>query len=335
MAAKEETMRRFFLAVIPSRRGIIWTAVVLFILPVAGGLFYLANGEQLYDSSFDTRVVEPAYRTPGPCVLFDEAHLNHHTANGRYKPFADLITNDGYDVQRNRDAFSVERLARVSVLVVVCAKGKNDAHDAPAFEDGETAAVEQWVRSGGSLLLVTDHFPFSSAAASLGGRFGVDMRNGMVEDPKHHEPTLGDSHLVFSRANGLLLDHCITQGRNPTERIERVLTFTGQSLKAPADGSAFLRLSDSAVDRPASAPTIEKVGRDVRVTVTYGDPVSAKGRAQGLALQRGKGRVVVLGEAGMLSAQRDRRGSPVGMNFPGYDNRQLALNIMHWLSRLL
>jgi hypothetical protein len=95
-------------------------------------------------------------------------------------------------------------------------------------------------------------------------------------------------------------------------------------------------LSDAAVDRPASNPTVEKSGGDVRVIVNYGDPVSAKGRAQGLAVEVGKGRVVVLGEAGMLSAQRNGPGgSPVGMNFPGYDNRQLALNIMHWLSRLL
>ena len=36
-----------------------------------------------------------------------------------------------------------------------------------------------------------------------------------------------------------------------------------------------------------------------------------------------------------LSALRDGRGSPVGMNFPGYGNRQFALNVMHWLSRLL
>jgi hypothetical protein len=29
----------------------------------------------------------------------------------------------------------------------------------------------------------------------------------------------------------------------------------------------------------------------------------------------------------MLRAQRDRKGTRVGMNVPGYDNRQLALNI--------
>jgi hypothetical protein len=327
-------MRRFFLAAGPSRRQIVWAAIIGTLVVVAGGL-HLANREELYDRGYDTRVAEPAYRSDRPRVLFDEAHRNHHTAGGRCKPFADLIANDGYDVRPNRDTFSAERLEGVSVLVIVCAKGANETEDAPAFTDAETAAVDQWVRSGGSLLLITDHFPFGAAVEPLGRRFGVEMGKGMVEDPKHHQPGLGDSHIIFSRENGLLPDHPITRGRNAAERVERVLTFTGQSLRGPADAAAFLSLSDTAVDRPASAPTVERVGGDVRVTVVYGDPIPAKGLAQGVALEVGKGRVVVLGEAGMLSAQRDRRGSPVGMNFPGYDNRQLALNIMHWLSRLL
>jgi hypothetical protein len=33
----------------------------------------------------------------------------------------------------------------------------------------------------------------------------------------------------------------------------------------------------------------------------------------------------------MLTAQRDG-GRRIGMNLPGNDNRQLALNIMHWVS---
>jgi hypothetical protein len=140
---------------------------------------------------------------------------------------------------------------------------------------------------------------------------------------------------VFSRDNRLLGDHPVTNGRNAAERVQKVLTFTGQSLRGPADSTAFLILSNSAVDRPATTPRVERDGDDVRVSMDYGDPVPAKGRAQGLALELGKGRIIVLGDAGMLSAQRPRRGSRVGMNFPGYDNRQLALNIMHWLSRLL
>ncbi|TCJ18631.1 hypothetical protein EPD60_03785 [Flaviaesturariibacter flavus] len=53
--------------------------------------------------------------------------------------------------------------------------------------------------------------------------------------------------------------------------------------------------------------------------------------AQGLALNAGKGRAVVLGEAALLGAQLNRDGSKVGMNYnPG--NRQLALNLLHWLA---
>jgi len=49
-----------------------------------------------------------------------------------------------------------------------------------------------------------------------------------------------------------------------------------------------------------------------------------------------KGRVVILGEAAMLSAQlAGANKMPFGMNRPGIDNRQIALNIMHWLSGLL
>jgi hypothetical protein len=50
------------------------------------------------------------------------------------------------------------------------------------------------------------------------------------------------------------------------------------------------------------------------------------------------GRVVVLGEAAMLSAQVARLpdGSEIkmGMNVAGNDNRQFALNVLHWLSGL-
>ena len=56
----------------------------------------------------------------------------------------------------------------------------------------------------------------------------------------------------------------------------------------------------------------------------------------------GKGRVVVLGEAALFSAQvitlpdGDRQKvMKVGMNVPGYDDRQFALNVLHWLSGLL
>ena len=123
----------------------------------------------------------------------------------------------------------------------------------------------------------------------------------------------------FSRLNGLLGDHPILMGRDGSERIDRVVTFTGQSVKGPDGSVALLKLSRSAVDQ--SRPAIP--GRNG----------PAAGRAQGLAITLGRGRIVVLGEAAMLSAQVNaRQGIRMGMNVPGTDNRQFALNIMHWLS---
>jgi hypothetical protein len=91
----------------------------------------------------------------------------------------------------------------------------------------------------------------------------------------------------------------------------------------------------AATELPPGPPRVERDGGDVRVNMEYGAAVSVAGRAQGLALDVERGRVVVLGEAGVLRAQRERKGERVGMNAPGYDNRQLALNILHWLSRVL
>jgi hypothetical protein len=40
----------------------------------------------------------------------------------------------------------------------------------------ECNAVEQWVRSGGSLLLITDHHPWSAANERLAQRLGVEIQ---------------------------------------------------------------------------------------------------------------------------------------------------------------
>jgi hypothetical protein len=155
-----------------------------------------------------------------------------------------------------------------------------------------------------------------SAAQCLAKRLGVNMSTGATSDPVNSSG--GDTSLVFSRENHLLGDHPITRGRDASERVTKVQTFTGTSLKGPEGSTPILKLADSAVD------------------LSFGDGPSAPaaGRAQGLAFPLGKGRVVVMGEAAELSAQLVGT-EKFGMNVPGIDNRQMALNIMHWLSGLL
>lgn len=305
------------------------------------------------DDRFDVAVARPAYTADHPRVLFDEAHRNFHTPATRYRPFADLIRNDGYRIDSNARPFSAAALAAHDILIIVNAMGAEgpEAYAASAFTEEECRAVAEWVRGGGALLLVADHAPFGVAAEPLARAFGVEMSKGVTADPGHADPESGNrTILLFDRESGGLGDHPILEGREASERVGRVMTFSGQSLRGPQGSSALLVLGERAVDRPSVNPAeiraavaaaqeqARREGRPPPGAVALRSPgagIPAAGRAQGIALRFGRGRVVVLGEAAMLSAQRMTTGAPIGMNRPGLDNRQFALNVMHWLSGLI
>lgn len=287
-------------------------------------VFFPVQAQQLADPEFNASVAKPAYKNNGPRVLFDEAHHNFHTADGRYKAFADLMANDGYRIIRNRQPFTKSSLSSFKVLVIANALGAeeldDDGADDSAFTEEECQAVQEWVKGGGALLLIADHAPAGGAAATLASRFGVDMSKGFTYDPANALPGT-TSILIFSRENKLLARHPITEGRDESETINSVVSFTGQSLKGPANSAAILKLSDTATD---------KASRNAETSV------SAAGRAQAVALKFGKGRVVVQAEAAMLSAQiTGANKEKMGMNSLGNDNKQYALNVMHWLTGLL
>jgi hypothetical protein len=208
-----------------------------------------AVGQQTPDRDFKVTVADPAYKGAHPKVLFDEAHYNVHTTQGSYKTFVDLITSDGYQVAANDRPFAAAVLAGYDVLVISNARGASRPSEKPAFTDAECDAVRDWVRSGGALLLVVDHYPTGHNAEILSKRFGVDMSKGTTTDPAHTPPGAGGGTLLFSRDEKLLGDHPIMQGRSESERLNRVVTFTGQSLKGPEGSVALLKFSDTAVDR--------------------------------------------------------------------------------------
>ncbi|HKE55936.1 MAG TPA: hypothetical protein VKB46_04520 [Pyrinomonadaceae bacterium] len=310
-------------------KSIIYSLLLLTILSLLPLSHFVVSGfrlQQVADPNFDTKVANPAYKKDGPKVLFDEAHNNFHTASGRYKPFADLIGNDGYRITPNKEKFSRDVLKGYQILVISNALGaaQMGAADAgnPAFTDAECDAVRDWVKDGGSLLLIADHAPMGAANQILAQRFDVSMSKRFTVDEQNYDKESDNpGFIVYTRESGRLVDHPITRGRSASEQVNKIIAFTGQSLKGPSDSVAFMKLADTAVD---------VTGRD------NPDPISAAGRAQGLALKFGKGRVIVMGEAGMLSAQlAGPQQMKFGMNRSGIDNRQLALNMMHWLSGLL
>ena len=81
------------------------------------------GGGQQSDPTFDTKVARPSYRTEHPRVLFDEAHHNFHTTDGRYKPFAELIANDGFKVTPNKQKFTKDLLSKGDILIIANALG--------------------------------------------------------------------------------------------------------------------------------------------------------------------------------------------------------------------
>lgn len=292
------------------------------------------------DPEFHAAVEQATYTHEHPRVALDQAHHNYHTLGGRYRPFGDLLSSDGYELVPNTTVFSSSSLSGVRVLVIANARGAETPNEAgnPAFLPSECDAVENWVREGGALLLIADHTPFGSAAHDLAIRFGVDMGRGYVFDPAQSDgnPTF----LVFSADNGLLGDHSVIQGRSPAERVHRIVAFTGQSLSVPPGATALMKLAATAfeIDSYAAGDKVLEATHNKPQTAGEPQPRLTTGRAQGVALVFGKGRVVVVGEAAMFSAQRLRYDNPsepdfrFGMNVPGNDDKQFVLNTLHWLS---
>jgi len=303
--------------------------------------------QQVTDPDFQPEVVKPAYPNGGPTVAIDEAHDNFHTMGGQYAPLTALLRKDGYEVVPLTGTFEKEKLAGIRVLVIANARNLKAILSGdiskPAFTDHECDVITTWVRTGGSLLLIADHAPFGNAADNLARRFGVTMGKGWAFD---RSSTGGiTTQLDFSRQNSLLGEHAITSGRNLSETVNTIRAFTGQSLTIPTGASVLMKLSPTARDAatPADMDAEDAAIRGLHLSEpAYGSrSTSAAGKAQGLAMRVGKGRIVVLGEAALLSAQiirytdREPRDMKIGMNTDGNDDRQFALNVFHWLSGLL
>ncbi len=274
-------------------------------------------------------------RDPPTVIDVDVAHFNFHTTANRYQGFAQTLAADGYTLRNGIRDFSAETLKDTRLLVIpsaLAARNRKPEHWSPpidsAFTADEILAITTWVHQGGGLLLVTDHTPWAGASKNLAAAFGFDLIEGYALDRREIRQTSLDRPFVFTRegippADGRLMDHEITRGRNATERVDRVMTFMGTAFRAPAEAAPLLMLGEF-----VDAYQPEQFGRLSESTPS----LPANGLAQGAARTWGKGRVVLFSEAGIFSTQR-QADKPVGLSHPGATgNRQLLLNVMRWLS---
>lgn len=316
-----------------------WVVAVAAVLIVGMSSLSAQAQEQMGDLDWRPSVTNPAYAADGPRILLDAAHGSAQTIDGRYAGFAALMRADGYRVEAGRQRFDApDALDGVDVLVISNAAQPSDRRRDSAFDDAEMDALIAWIRQGGSLLLAADHAPHGTAAEALAARMGVAMGKGYAFQTTREGVT---SNLDFEGA--ALGDHPIIAGRNSDERVGRVHTFTGQSLQGP-EGSTVLLALDATAREAVDQRTLAEIRQRIEAGEPAADVMTDLSRpalpAQGLAFSFGEGRVVVLGEAGMLTAQILRfpdEPEPFrfGLNSEGHGDQQFALNIMHWLSRIL
>ena len=318
------------------------------------------------------RVRRPAYQAgAGPLIAFYDAPPDKSSANEQYPGLLALLEADGYRTRRITGPLSPSSLKDAGVLFIRSpgsvaalkiasahagrpADAEVDAVQAAFLTDREVSVLVDWVRDGGSLLLIADHPPFPLAAAKLTAALGVtNWPNGnagvrtdlcgptpgnsgcWAPDPDGHRSA---TNIVFHRPEF------------PPKTSPALVTLEG-----PASRLAY----QSAAAVLARHPITEgrEPGEQVRRVVTIGGsafqpprgsipiltlPPTAVirrrltadapigGWVQGAVTGFGNGRLALFAESAILSGGIDVTPGTVWA-----DNRQFVLNVMHWLTRVL
>jgi len=279
-------------------------------------LFYLEN-------------TNPAYPDGnGPDIYLDEGHYNRHTYGGlgSFIAFKDVLIKDGYQIISSIEQFTDIVLQNVRLLVIPLAQDEKNLEPMwenpvySAFKQSEIAAIKNWVENGGSLFLIVDHHPFAGASKDLAMEFGFELFNGHAEDFSQI------SQDIFHRANGTLGSNVITDGRDISEKVDSIKTFSGAALKLPEDASPILTFDGD----------WEQWLPEVAWDFSNIESESIEGLSQGAFKRFGNGKIVVFGDGNMFSAQNTDWGGAMGFIAPNTKhNHKLLLNIVHYLDGLL
>jgi len=294
-------------------------------------LLYVSStsfGQMLNDSTFDASISNPKYKKQrGPSILIDAGHHNFIVEMNLIKPFVDLSSNDGYRPKIDSGAFTPDYLANYQVLLISPALpfkfgSKKEVTTESTFTNQELAALKDWVASGGSLIILSEHAPIDKSMTPLLNIFGIQSSIGAVYDPINCDTTIKTSNfetiLKYTRSNSLLnTNHPITKGRTKNEQVNNIETYTGCALYGPSYTNIF------------------KLGSTAAIRKWNGINPAGGGDSQCLAGSFGKGKVVALGDCNGFTAMYVNSGGKklsAGMQVEEYDWKQFVLNTLHWLT---
>lgn len=270
-----------------------------------------AAAQQVPDPNANVTITNPAFpKGTGPVIGVDSGHDENQTLAKNYAPFGALMTNDGYVMRDFDDAITPANLARLGVLVIVeplnpnDPKGKPQADSTSAFTTQEIATITAWVNNGGALLMISDHPPYAGSLRALAASFGFQIEQYAAQKNPNAE--------FFSFANGDLVDGPLTKG------LPQIQTFYGGAFTAPAGATPLMHFDPSWTMLVTNAPSRPMTAQDLR----------------GATLNVGKGRVVLLSEAGAWTAQlAGPKKRLIGFDAPdALGNKQFIRNVVRWLA---
>jgi len=281
------------------------------------------------DSLYVPEITSPTYlKNKGPTIFLDEGHYNRHSYGGlgSFIAFKNVLSKDGYHVVSFKNKFTNYSLQDVRLMVISLAQNKKNLGVSnwtnptySAFQLSEIITIKEWVHNGGSLFLIVDHHPFAGAAKDLAKEFGFELFNGHALDTIRYPS-------YFHRSNMTLHSNLITNGRNITEKIDSIVTFSGSAMKLSDDTSPILTFDDGWHQwLPTTAWDFKNI-----------EPTSIKGYSQGAFKKFGKGKIVIFADGNTFSAQDTDWGGKMGFIDPNAKyNYKLLLNIVHYLDGLL
>lgn len=280
----------------------------------------LSRAQQEPDTLFDYQIAVPTFlKETGPVVAIDEGHHNFHTKDGRYSAFSKLLQKDGYRLRSLSDTLITDvSLIGIDVLVISNPLHVSNTQDwilptPSAYSESEILTIRNWVAKGGRLFLIADHMPFAGAAEKLGEAFGIKFVNGFAMD--NRERRLEE----FVCDKGLVCQNEITDLKGDT-----IVTFTGSAFSIEQKHQPILIFDNT------YTVLIPEVAWEFKDDTPY---VSGEGLEQIAAMEYGKGRLIISGEAAMFSAQvAGPNRLPVGFNVPAAeDNCAFLLDLLSWL----
>lgn len=286
----------------------------------------LSFSQQRADDNVLPKIKSPRFlESKGPTIYIDQSHQNFHQKAGRFKPFSDLLTSDGYKVD---SIINLKKLKTDNILVIA-----NPIHQKnvgnwsrpihAAFSKEEITFIKNWVKKGGKLVLIADHMPFAGAANDLAKAFGFEFCDGFAYLKKERR-NLPD---VFSKSNKRLLETEITNGALG-KKINAVTTFTGSSFTIPKEAKGILKFKK---EDYCLAPQVAWQFNDDTPESDLED------KYQGAILNFGKGKVAVFGEAAMFTAQTITNNSGTfkfGFHAKSAPNNvEFIRNLFFWLSK--